>query len=195
MLFSLSSLLLSCHGPVTHSSGELVFPFGRFRDGDLAFRRGEGVTSRAVLAADAGGLYSHVGILRKKDGVWFVIHAVPGEADVERIKSERIESFFAPEKAVCGAVMRFVGDSVLSGEAARHAERLYGMGILFDHDYDLGDTSRLYCTELVDFVYRSLGVDLPEGRISSIHIPGFQGDFLLPSDLYESKRLTVIFEF
>ena len=56
-------------------------PAGLFQDGDLAFRRGTGLTSRVVLAADKSGAYSHVGILKWMDGKWHVIHAVPGEPD------------------------------------------------------------------------------------------------------------------
>ena len=52
-------------------------PVEEFRDGDLAFRRGMGLTSRAVLAADRRGAYSHVGILKQLDGTWCVIHATP----------------------------------------------------------------------------------------------------------------------
>lgn len=199
MLALFSCLLWACREPDTHIGRTLDLPYGRFRDGDLAFRRGGGLTSRAVLAADAGGVYSHVGLLKREGDEWFVIHAVPGEpvdaTDVDRVKCEPVDCFFAADRAVCGAVMRVKADSLLCAGAARHARRLALERVLFDHDYDLVDTTRLYCTELVDLVYRTRGIDLPEGRISRIQLPGFQGDFLLPSDLFESGKLDLLFEF
>ena len=104
-----------------------------------------------------------------------------------RVKCEPVDRFFAADRAVCGAVMRVKADSLLCAGAACHAGRLALERVLFDHDYDLTDTTRLYCTELVDFVYRTQGIDLPEG--------GFHGDFLLPSDLFESGKLDLLFEF
>lgn len=76
-------------------------PVEEFRDGDLAFRRGMGLTSRAVLVADRRGAYSHVGILKQLDGTWCVIHAVPGESDTrsgeERVKVDALDVFFCPQ--------------------------------------------------------------------------------------------------
>ena len=68
-----------------------------------------------VLAADREGTYSHTGILKKKDGQWYVIHAVPGEPDFkddpDRVKMETVEVFFEERKAINGAIMRIAEDS------------------------------------------------------------------------------------
>ena len=139
------------------------------------------------------------GILKKKAGQWYVIHAVPGEPDFkddpDRVKMETVKVFFEKRKAVNGAIMRVSGDSVARYRAATHAEHLYESHVLFDHDYDLADTTKMYCTELIDFVYRKEGIDLPEGRISHVNIPGFRGDYLLPNDIAQSKRLCLIYYF
>ena len=125
--------------------------------------------------------------------------AVPGEPDFkddpDRVKMETVEVFFEKRKAVNGAIMRVSGDSVARYRAATHAEQLYASHVLFDHDYDLADTTKMYCTELIDFVYRKEGIDLPEGRVSHVNIPGFRGDYLLPNDIAQSKRLCLIYYF
>jgi len=175
------------------------FPFESLRDGDLVFRRGTGIVSQAVIAADKGGSYSHIGILIRKDSTWNVIHAVPGEPDFkgdpDRIKMEKLATFFNKERAKTGAVMRLTIDSTRCRQAACHAVRLYHAGILFDHQYNLNDTSQMYCTELIDYVYRQQGIDLPEGRISRVNIPGMSGDYLLPSDIQQSKLLCMLYYF
>lgn len=175
------------------------FPYDLLRDGDVVFRRGVGVLSRAVVMADKQGHYSHIGIVVKKDDKWKVVHAVPGEPDFEgdpdRVKMDDLTQFFANERAKTGALMRVSADSILCRQAAYHAFNLYKANILFDHDYNLNDSSRMYCTELIDFVYKQQGIDLSEGRISSIHVPGLSGDYLLPSDIQQSSLLCTIYVF
>ena len=82
-----------------------------------------------------------------------------------------------------------IGHFVL--EALQVAER----GTLFDHSYDLSDTTEMYCTELVDFAYRKAGIELAEGRISRVDVPAFGGTYLLPSDLAANHRLQMIYHF
>ena len=189
-------MLASC-GKKTAGS---ILPEGcKLRAGDLVFRRGNGLTSRAVMLADRHGSYSHVGIVVDSCGVMMVVHAVPGEPDFEgdtdRVKIESVDSFFDEERASSGAVMRpLVGADTLA-EVAGKALELAKREVLFDHNYDLEDTTKLYCTELVDFVFRFYGMDLAEGRITHINIPGMVGDYLLPSDIYKSRKLATVFCF
>jgi len=192
-------VLTGCQRSSDKEIPPVELPHELFRDGDIAFRRGTGITSRVVLAADREGTYSHTGILKKKEGKWYVIHAVPGEPDfkddLDRVKMESIEVFFERRKAVNGAIMRMQEDSVAAYRAAVNAELLYDARVLFDHEYNLADTTKMYCTELIDFVYKKVGIDLSEGRISHVNIPGFRGDYLLPSDIAQSKRLCLIYYF
>ena len=174
------------------------FPDSLLREGDLVFRRGEGLTSRAVLLADHHSVYSHTGIVVRGGTEWQVIHIVPGEPDQngdrDRIKMESLDRFFAPERAVKGAVMRPY-DSPTAALAARQAVRLLGKGILFDHTYNLDDTTRMYCTELIQRIFQMEGIDLTEGKRSRINFPGFRGDYILPGDIQRSPYLKMICEF
>ena len=109
----LTLVLVGCQGSSDKETPPVELPQELFRDGDIAFRRGTGITSRVVLAADREGAYSHTGILKKKAGQWYVIHAVPGEPDFkddpDRVKMETVEVFFEKRKAVNGAIMRVSG--------------------------------------------------------------------------------------
>ena len=56
----------------------------RLRQGDLVFRKGNGVAGHVVIMAGGSAeAYSHIGIVACKDDSsgWFVCHAVPGEPD------------------------------------------------------------------------------------------------------------------
>ncbi|MDD4637547.1 MAG: YiiX/YebB-like N1pC/P60 family cysteine hydrolase [Bacteroidales bacterium] len=169
-----------------------------FQEGDLVFRRGSGIASRAVLTADAGGSYSHVGIIVKEGAAWKVIHITPGEApkgEKDSVKSESLSQFFQASRAVCGAVLRFTGDPLLSKRAALEAMTVCRRKILFDHAYDLNDTTTMYCTELIRFVYLKAEVDLSGGKTERLHIPGFNGDYLFPSQILKSPFLREIERF
>lgn len=194
IVLGLSIIQSSCTNHMTDESCYL--PADRFCDGDIAFRTGTGLTSQVVLAADKDGVYSHIGILKKIDGKWYVVHAVPGEADfigdVDRVKLDAVERFFARDRASKGAVMRIKDEAEKAGRAAERAYELYQKGVLFDHKYDLTDTTQMYCTELVNHVFQKEGIDLPEGRVTPIHFPGFDGDYLLSGDIACNEKLHLI---
>lgn len=193
-------LLTTCEGnDAKVRKPPISIPQDLLHEGDVVFRRGTGLASRIVLTADSKGIYSHTGIVKKKKDKWYVIHAVPGEPDFkdepDRVKMEEIEKFFAPQKAISGAVMRVEGDSATCCRAATSAERFHKAYILFDHHYNLEDTTEMYCTELIDYVFRKEGIDLVEGRISKLSLPGFNGNYLLPNDIAQSKKLCIIYYF
>ncbi len=164
------------------------------QEGDLVFRRGQGLTSRAVLAADRHSVYSHTGIVVRDSAGWRVVHAVPGEEGGDRVKMEPLAVFFRPERALKGAVMRS-GDAQAARKAAAQAVELFRRNISFDHDYDLADTSRMYCTELIHHVFVRQGIDLTDGRRSRIDLPGFRGEYILPGDLQNSIYIELIHEY
>lgn len=181
------------------SDTKRCIPENLLQEGDIVFRRGSGVMSHAVLhAGNKKGAYSHIGIVVRRGGSWNVIHAVPGEPDYEgdpaRVKMESIRTFFAPERAVSGAIMRL--DSVDTGTAVRCAFDLYRVRTPFDHHYDSSDTTEMYCTELVCFSYLKAGVDLAEGRSSRVRIPGFiDVACVLPSDVLACGKLKTVYQF
>lgn len=169
------------------------------KPGDVMLRRGCGLTSRAVLMADKGGIYSHVGIAVDSAGTMMVVHAVPGEpeykGDPDRVKMERAERFYCPVNADAGCVMRCI-DSKVAAAAAKEALRLYRKGLLFDHDYDDADSTRMYCCELVEAAYRAAGCVLVTGERHYFHVPGMQFDnLILPSDFVGSARLRKVVAF
>lgn len=178
---------------------EIKLPDYLFIDGDLAFRRGTGITSHIVLAASTNGIYSHVGIIKRIDNKCYVIHAVPGERehkeDIDRVKIEPIEIFFSTERAVKGAIMRVTDNQKIASDAAEHALAISLRGTMFDHEYNLNDSTKMYCTELVNFVYRKYGIDISEGRISHINLPILQGEYLLPEDLAAFNDIKYIYHF
>lgn len=178
-----------------------ILPEGcELRAGDVVFRRGSGLTSRAVLAADRYGAYSHIGIVVDSCGVMMVVHAVPGEPDYDgdpdRVKMDTPRRFFSSMNARIGEVKRLRGDSATAARAARFAMDVYRRGTLFDHDYDDSDTTKMYCCELVDFAYRKAGRPLAGRKRHRFHLPGLDPICcILPSDICNNTALATIVTF
>lgn len=171
------------------------------REGDLLFRRGIGAAGRTVAALDRAGLYSHTGIAVRSDSGWMVVHAVPSEpdfeGDIDRVKCEPVGRFYSEFRAAAGCIMRLRHDpdTAAAYRAAREALRLSRLRVPFDHDYAWNDTTRLYCTQLVAYVYSLASVDLVDGRRTRCTLPGLAGDYVFPSDVAQSPLLTLIYSF
>lgn len=162
------------------------------RNGDLVFRNGHGYESRVVTDLSSGS-YSHVGITYHDGNRWCVIHAVPGEAEKgekEYLKCEPIGEFYRSDRAKAGAYARVECSDSVAETATLHALRLVEQKTLFDNDYDLNDTTRLYCTELVRLVYSGCGIDLCEDRWhrAPLHT---NGPVIYPEDIWASPLLTI----
>ena len=182
----------------TDSNKGIIIPQeSEFYEGDIVFRRGKGLNSEAILYAD-GGNYSHVGIVVNYLGKKMIVHAVPQEReyedDMDRIKMDSIQDFFSKEKALVGAICRPYDKSICK-RSARLAIELYNKKILFDHDYDSSDTSKLYCTELLMFIYNKCGRKLVDRDGHDINFPLIKHKVFLPSDIYNSKQLKLIKQF
>ena len=167
-------------------------------EGDIVFRRGTGLMSLTVVAAD-GGKYSHMGIVVDSAGVKMVVHAVPDEpdfpGDTDRVKMEPIESFFSSIRASKGCILRCVDRRVAAG-SARKALEIYRRGVLFDHDYDISDTTKMYCSELVELAYSTHGISPAEGRRHNMRFPGMKlKNVILPSDYLKSHHLRMVAHF
>ncbi len=190
----LYSLGFSCRDSETQPEPLHTFPENIVCEGDIVFRTGRSWVSRFILLADKESIYSHIGIVVYHDHRWKVVHAVPGEPDFpgdkDRVKMDDLTTFFKSEYAKHGALMRFDTDSI-SNKAAKKAVEIFLRNVLFDHEYDLEDSTKMYCTEMIHFVFdKSGGVDLTEGRRSKVNSPATSYDYILPSDIEKNSHHT-----
>lgn len=176
---------------------EVDIPLDGLCVGDIAFRRGESIASEVVMYNDVDGKYSHVGIVVETDSGLMIVHSVPGEnrnsPNYDLILMERVEKYFSPEVAEKGEIMRMDLDSTQRRLLNKFAVEKVSQNVPFDHNYDLSDTTKLYCTELLQHLYAKIGIDLAQGRITSINVPGMSNDYIMPSDIYHNNKLKSIF--
>lgn len=189
-------LLLTCC--TDRRADSPAIPPGVLQEGDLALRRGSSVASNIVVMLDSAATYSHVGIVARRAGRWVVVHAVPDERDdggPDTIKADAVETFFLPSRARHGAIARLQADSVTRHAAAQAALALVDARMAFDHDYDWSDTTRLYCTQLVQQCYARAGVNMAQGRRQRVDAPGYHGWYVFPSDLLAHPDVKIIFRY
>ena len=198
MLSALAFSMAMCTKGNVEEEYSLLPDSCHLRPGDLVFRRGTGLTSRAVIVADHGGRFSHIGIVTDSAGIAMVVHAVPGEPDYEgdpdRVKMEPASKFYSSINASLGEVCRPT-DSIAGKTAAEAAVAIYRRGVLFDHQYDDSDTTRMYCTQLVMECYRKAGIELTGAPSHTFNLPGMSCTCWLPSDIYHSPYLRPIYAF
>ncbi|MBN1766943.1 MAG: hypothetical protein JXR50_09970 [Prolixibacteraceae bacterium] len=170
----------------------------KLKEADLVFRTGRSMASRVVLASDSEGYYSHIGIIVMQNNTLLVAHAVPGESrpnEPDTVKTESLSDFFNYNKAKSGCIMRLDITSEQKQQIAKYALQKAQCGTLFDHRYDLGDTTKLYCTELVWMAYQSAGIDITNNTRKYINFSKFKGDMIFPSHIQKNKNLKQVYSF
>lgn len=159
----------------------------QWRTGDIIFLDGMSFRSRVVrLLQGYDSDYSHVGIVVVDGYIPYIVHADPSE---DRVLRERWDAVIRSANVSGGAVYRVRGLSrQAAGLAGAAALGFVRDAIRFDHDFDLADADRLYCTELVLSALRTGGTDLHDGASSSAR-------YLLPADLLDSDKLDIVVRF
>lgn len=194
----ITTSLAGCNHTITMEESARIDTLTHYlEEGDIVFRKGEGLVSRAVVSNDIGGKYSHIGMVVRDGDSLKIAHAVPGEPDYEndfdRVKCDAISTFFSQKYAVNGAITRLPltqeQKSILSREALQKVKQK----TKFDHNYNLNDTTKLYCTEFIQLIYSKVGIDICEGRRSSLIIPGIRDELIMPSDMYDNSCLKTIY--
>lgn len=131
-----------------------------FESGDVLLRLGSSFVSSFIAKSfpDSHGM-SHCGILVQDKGIWKVIHSISGRiSGVDGIRIESASSFMANalDNKVILVKPKFLIDGQLISNIAnkylfKHPE--------FDHDFNLHDRDKLYCSELVRAVYLDAGIE------------------------------------
>ena len=191
----LAFLTSGCHRSSVDTT-PLDVPVELLRNGDLALRCGTSLESRFV--AGENGPYSHIGIVVEIDGQWFVAHAVPGEnkpGEPEYLKLDPIHVFYGQDRAKLGCIMRVSEDSAICHKATDYARWAVGEKKVFDNQYDLEDTTRLYCTEMVQQAYLHAGINLAEERRTKVAAALMPGTYVFPGDITANESLYVVCDF
>lgn len=133
----------------------------RLRDGDIIFHESRSSQSRAVQLATRSR-YSHMGIVYRDGGRWFVYEAV------QPVKLTPLDNWIARGKNGHYVVKRLRDSSLLTPAVLRRmraaGERHRGKS--YDLYFEWSD-ARIYCSELVWKIYRE-GAGIEIGRLQKL---------------------------
>lgn len=175
----------------TRASETIEWDHVDLHDGDLIFRRGRDVASRLVLSAGDSSRFSHVGMIVTWRNSPFVLHSMPTEGGTrDGVRLESLASFSAAENASAVAVYRV--RKIESEQRDRiRAFGLRQVGKPFDYRFELSDTSRIYCSELLVSSLAAGGIDvIPSVRLMEVMTA--VEPLLSPDDLRKSSLLDVL---
>ncbi len=172
----LLSLVVFSNDQETVTEEETLDP-SSIRNGDLVFRLGRGIFSNFFKdIGDTSSPFSHVGIAYIENNSIFVIHTEASElTGVGVAKKERLSEFIGADNAKRYQFFRVAGPDDFSMDIVlRTALKYVSDQVPFDTGFDLTDSDRLYCSELVYKAYKAAGVSLVE-EPAIIQISGYEG--------------------
>lgn len=178
--------LFGCSERYNDDVCELPIPKDSIRNGDLVFRLGRSVESRLVKESGNHNEFSHVGIMVWIDDTLKVIHAVPQENN-DTIVCELVEKFLSQKRAQQVGFFKVKCVDSVANIAADYGIRKYYEHCMFDHDYDLDDDSKMYCTEFVWRAYKEVGIDISAGNrteVSTLFVES--GMVISPQDIIKT---------
>lgn len=187
------------------ADGASLFDPGQIRDGDIIFQESLSRQSTALKIATKSR-YTHVGIIFRMKGGWYV------EEAVQPVRYTRLADFIRRGKNAHYVIRRLVdADKLITVNAAakmKHEGARY-IGKKYDPAFNWDDRA-IYCSELVWKIYkRALGIeistlerlgdfDLSDARVRSLvkerygdAIP-FDEPVVSPKGLFESAKLKTV---
>lgn len=150
------SFLLGCDTGQEASSYHLSeAEKAKLQEGDIILRYGKGLASDMIVGLlDEERKISHCGILsRRADSAFHVIHSVSSSiSDADGMQEAALNSFVAASVDSSIMVVRYKkrADSLSSSLLAKRAEHYLEKGLPFDPEFDLQDSSAIYCSELIE---------------------------------------------
>ena len=120
--------------------------------GDILLKRGKGPISQTIVRELKETIpLSHCAIVAETDSL-VLINSISGSlAEKDGLQLTSLENFYADAFPESIYIIRAF-DSTKIYKIEREAIRLYNKNIPFDHDFNHLDSSKLYCSEFVEYV-------------------------------------------
>jgi len=148
------------------------------KDGDILCRLGDRFWSAQFRdLSPTNKKFSHLGIVRIRDGNVSVIHAEAWTEKTDGVNEVPLEEFLRSALAIGVYRANFIEGAVLSDVAFEYKGRP------FDWNFELKDDSKLYCTELLYVILKRVA---PEIILKTRYINFFGKEIILLDAVSES---------
>ena len=132
-----------------------------FQPGDIICRRGFGMISDLIASfASKNGEISHCGVLIRKQQEWVVVHSTSQAfAKKDGLQCTHLYEFVINSRKESIRVYRLKTEDETVRKFVAATDSISELHIPFDADFDLGRSSELYCTELIQMLFDLAGVE------------------------------------
>lgn len=121
------------------------------KDGDIILRHGYGLVSDVIaeqLAPHIG--VSHCAIVCKDSNHLGIIHSVSRSlSPFDGVQYQEFDSFIFDSKMNSVIVVRYKSPKGNNTGISQRAKEYFKNRVEFDHDFDINDSTKFYCTELL----------------------------------------------
>jgi len=154
ILLAAGLILLSCKADkAEHIETLSEEQLALLREGDFVLRLGYGLVSYTLEMQGGSVGVSHIGVLVKDSADFEVIHSISGSmAELDGVQKISLEDFLQEARPNSLIAVRFKNsnEKLITNEA----RRLLAARVPFDLSFDLKDTTKLFCSEFIDFILR-----------------------------------------
>jgi Permuted papain-like amidase enzyme, YaeF/YiiX, C92 family len=167
LLPSIVLSLYSCNGRAPKFSSDietvnkemLSAAKNSIRTGDVILRSGKDFTSYRIRElSDKDKTYSHAGIAYVTDTNVYIYHITPPDLDENKadtvMRYEPIEQFVKPSKCFGFGIIRYKLSEEEITKSIYYLDSLRKKKITFDRLFDLTDSGKMYCSEMIDNTFR-----------------------------------------
>ena len=150
-----------------------LFPF--IRNGDVICRQGDRVWSLAFKEFSPNDKrFSHLGIVLMEDDAVFVIHAEWSKGkDNDKVRKVPLDDFLQHAQSIGIYRNKAIEGKIIADTALQYINRP------FDWDFDMNDESKLYCSELLYVIMKSISQEI---KINTIQAKAFSKN-IIPVDI------------
>jgi len=142
----------------------------KLKEGDIVLRRGYGMFSDGIVKVQNGKLEAtHCAMLVAKNNKWQVIHALSSSvAPIDGTQYQSFRTFLNESMPNSIVVVRFNSSKDTINSLVSKMEYYANKNKPFDHDFNKQDTSKFYCSELFQHIFKKvLNKDIFEGQLDS----------------------------
>lgn len=125
------------------------------REGDIVLRQGTGPFSAHIVRfMNEKNALSHCGIVVALNNRLCVVHSISAElSSIDGVQTQELADFFSDVADSNAAIVRPELNTEQRNTFVEYAKNYLSKHIPFDHLFDLKDTAKFSCTELVYFCY------------------------------------------
>jgi hypothetical protein len=158
-LCAILSFYLSCSDKIPEKSKDTNTVFWNLdtlaenvEDGDIILKMGYGFISKIIAnQLNEKNQLSHCAIVYKKDTSMYIIHSVSGEiSENDGVQKASFNDFYRDIKPNSLFVLRHKSEKQERSTISIFASYYLSELIPFDNDFNNSDSSKLYCSELVN---------------------------------------------